>query len=445
MPEANSNISVALRNEQPELRTTTLIFGGITLILLGAVVSTGTGLFGVIILLAGTALVASAADDDAHRVVLLAVLIPFDLQREVLRHWLYLDSLFIVSAVPLWRRKSICKPTLIPLAYLAFIVATGATRTLNATWFWGYVSRLVVAWLFTNAVAISRLKERGILAIGASLPVLTLVGLWQVISGDFGTIFEFINPHMVDQPWLDRAFSTMWHPNAFGGFCALVSCALLALALSGVRTKLASSLAAFGVIGTVASGSRGALVAFTVAAIVMFVITGKIGKVLLVALLVGALLVPIILSFDSLPLQRMEQVDSFTANTRLYLYFLAFQMFVEHPIAGVGTMNFQEFLSDTDWNLNSANTHSLYLQVLSENGTAGFLLAAGAFSWLMWHFWKRRKNPFALAGLGSLVCVAINGGVDFLLVHPHYLLALAMIVGCAFGEEPDSIYWHGKA
>jgi len=258
-------------------------------------------------------------------------------------------------------------------------------------------------------------------------------------------VFEFINPHMVDQPWLDRAFATLWHPNAFGGFCAMVSAAVLALALNGIRTKLSFLLTGFGALGVLASGSRGALLAFIASATLMLIITRKIGKVVLVVLLVAALLVPVLLSFDSLPLQRMEEVDSFTANTRLYLYFLAFQMFMEHPIAGVGSMNFQEFLSDTDWNLNLANTHSLYLQVLSENGTLGFLLAAGSFLWLVWHFWKRRKNVFALAALASLVCVAANGAVDFLLVHPHYLLALGMIIGCAFGEEPDSVFWHFAA
>jgi O-antigen ligase len=154
-----------------------------------------------------------------------------------------------------------------------------------------------------------------------------------------------------------------------------------------------------------------------------------------VSLIVIALISPIILSFQALPLQRLEEVDSFTTETRLFLYFLAAQMFLQNPIIGVGTMNFQELLSDSGWQLTLANTHNLYLQVLSENGMVGFLLAAGPFLWLAHRFWRRRREPLALVGLASLACVATNGTVDFLFVHPQYLLALGLIMGSALGAE----------
>jgi O-antigen ligase len=396
----------------------------------------------VALLVLAIAFITVAAENDTYRLLLLALFIPFDLQREVSSHWLYLDSVFILTAIPLLRKKTIRHETLLVLAYIAFIVISTATRSLNGLWFWGFISRLVAAWLFTNAVAISKLREWGILALGSSLPVLTLLGCWQIVTGEFGSVFEFVNPHMMAQPWLDRAFSTLWHPNAFGGFSALVTCAVLALALNGVRPKLSFTLSAFGALGVITSGSRGALVALVLSAILVISVSRKVGRVLVITMIVTALFVPMVSSFNPLPLQRMGEVDSFTTETRLYLYFLAFQMFQQHPMVGVGTMNFQELLSDSAWGaqgLNLANTHNLYLQILSENGLIGFVLAAGPFIWLSRRFWLQRRKPVALAGLAALVCVAVNGTVDFLLVHPQYLLALGTIVGCALGESPDEL------
>jgi O-antigen ligase len=373
-------------------------------------------------------------------VVLFIVLMPFDIQRQVGGQWVYIDLLFVAIFLPLLRlRRLPPKHCRLLIPFFAYFVLTGATRTLLPAWFWGYVVRWVIGLGFSAAIAMSAPTEALILVSGATLVPLTAYGLYQLFIDDFGRPFAWMNPHMMGQPWSHRSYSFMWHPNAFGDFVGMISVMLMALGVRGHRPKLAYSLAAFGVLGLLCSGSRGAEIAEGVVILVLLTQTPrywrKLGVIaLLVIIVFGAL------HYDVIPLERAEQLDDFTTQTRLLVWGEAYLAWRQHPWFGVGATNFSSMMGDYG-TLETAHAHNTYLQILSETGIIGFALFYAPLGYLLWRAWKHRNSPLALAGGCALIFWLIHGFVDVVMAaNPQSLLLFFAVVGLIVsGSGPSKV------
>jgi len=270
------------------------------------------------------------------------------------------------------------------------------------------------------------------LAAGITLIPLTIYGLYQLVLGDFGWLFAWMNPHMLDQPWMARAYSLLWHPNVFGDFAGMITVMMLALGAKCYRPGLSFSLAACGVVGVLCSGSRGAEVGVALAILVILTQTPKYWRKFAV-IAVAALIVWGAQHYEVIPLQRAQELDEFTTETRMLVWAEAYVAWQQHQWVGLGATNFSSLMGNFG-NLETAHAHNTYLQVLAETGLIGFALLYGPLVYLLWRAWKARAAPIAFAGACALVFWFAHGLVDYDLTEsPHCLLLLFAVIALIIG------------
>lgn len=186
-----------------------------------------------------------------------------------------------------------------------------------------------------------------------------------------------------------RLASSIGDPNFLAA--ALVSAVPLAFALSATRDGVGWKAAAFGVvlvlvIGVVASQSRGGLAAAVAMWIAAVVVLPRRGRVLALGALGGLALV---VAFTLNPTSWERVTQQATESTgRVDLWTVAWQVFQDHPLNGVGLNNFGQVAGEYVRDVGPLDdvalvvvdidreVHNIYLQLLSENGIVGMVLFA---------------------------------------------------------------------
>jgi O-antigen ligase len=171
---------------------------------------------------------------------------------------------------------------------------------------------------------------------------------------------------------------------------------------AGVSKMLLVGLLAICVIACYFTYTRGSWLALVTAAVTAAWMKRRAGGLKVVSALTAALLILAIAGFaskfsfyeDTLFSRRQSTVDYRKAAMTV-----AWEIFVTHPVVGIGYGNFgtnlEQFGRDSrdahDIPLDDGN-HNLFLGLASEMGIVGLLLYVGVFSvvlWPLWSFWKR--------------------------------------------------------
>ena len=204
---------------------------------------------------------------------------------------------------------------------------------------------------------------------------------------------------------------------------ALVPAVAIAVGLLPFAPRGPARLALMGsivmlVVGVVATGSRGGLVAAVIAIVVALAVAR--GRRLQLGIAVAVLLVIGSFGFSSSSLDRIKEFD--TGTGRIDLWGIASQMSLDHPVVGVGLNNFRS--ESIDYALQPTRVeglgvvaespdvvHNIYLQQLAETGVIGFALLCGFLivavraSWLAARMFDATGEP-RFAGLARAVLVA---------------------------------------
>src|SRR5581483_1574888 len=398
--------------------------------------------------LAAAAMFAAAASLQRHMataLLVLSFLIPFDVQfRLASGSPAYLDLAFAVVAVPLARDLVLheVRPNWYSFAlapFLLFAVSSTYFRTENQFWLLVSALRWAIAIFFMAAIATYAAGEKIVLVIGSTLVPLVLYGLYQLAIGDFGPLFGIMSGSSLtltdDKPWMDRAYSVFAHPNTFGSFCAVVVVMLLALATrsQGRRVAVTATLAATGLIGLLASGSRGAWIGAAAGTAVVLVFSRVNVFRLVLVMLIVTMSVALASMIDVLPLFRAEQVEEFIKQTRLELWGAAILMFLRSPIVGVGWMRFPDLMpSVINWDYGEVHAHNMYLQFLAETGLVGFILFFVPLIYLLIRNLRRSRTvTTALVASAGIVTLLVHGLFEMMLYSPQNLLLFAALLGLA--------------
>jgi O-antigen ligase len=416
-------------------------FGGVTLVVLAiSIVSPQFGAASLGLLLAGFVLGVNLK----WSILGLIFLVPFDPQVELQPgFYFYFDLLFILPSLSyLWKvvfgkfRFHWSSLGLVP--YVLFALASSFWRAQNLFWFSGYSVRLIIAVLFMATIAELGRAETITLVLGVSLVPQVIYGVYQLLAADMGSLYLLVYPHFQSQPWTDRAYGFFFQPNNFGSYCATVSVMLLALGLKAKTTTVGIAcyaLAGFGFLGLAISGSRGAWLGAIVGLTVLFMFSrAKFGAKVALAVVVTLGLVAA-KSLEYAPWARVQELDTFTVDTRTSMFLAALLLFVQHPLIGVGLTNYQVLMSSVvDWTIDTGNAaHNTYLQILSENGIIGFVLFFGPLIYLFHRNLKRAKeSTAALLSAAGLTVFLVHGLFDFqFTTAPQYLLLFAILCGLA--------------
>lgn len=278
------------------------------------------------------------------------------------------------------------------------------------------------------------------------------VGLYEFFGGS-GALHLLINNRFF------RAFGTFGQPNPFGGFMGLLApVALMAAVGYAARARsrwrasrslpvpgllLTSFYAVAAVIltaGVVASWSRGAWVALTLALVVVLLafprhawrgvlIAGGVLALVVLLWLAGVLPASIIerISSSTAEFLAFEDVrgvditpDNYAVVERLAHWQAALNMAVTHPWLGVGLGNYEVVYHQyrlINWIEPLGHAHNYYLNILAETGIIGLLGYGKAWVIIMWLNWRARRHPDSLA---RCILVGLLGTWTYLAVHSFF-------------------------
>jgi O-antigen ligase len=272
-----------------------------------------------------------------------------------------------------------------------------------------------------------------------------LMGVIQILAGGYTSLFTLLHGNSVEMTeWANRATGlSAAGPNAYAGFLNLflpfgIGC-LFCRIFRAYRSWILISVG-LACIGLVLSGCRGgvAALAFTFLIAILVFVQGRKRRWITATAFV--LLVPILATAVALLSPRLTDVDeNESVLIRYAIWGEAARLYLEHPVIGIGLGNFRESF---DTNVIPAapgqlDVHNLYLQILAETGTIGFLVFMSLFSFVIWRAYKNLSlyprgslaHAVSFATLAAVLSMLIHGWVDFLFLSgPEFGGGLAIVL-----------------
>jgi putative inorganic carbon (HCO3(-)) transporter len=328
----------------------------------------------------------------AIAMLLMIFLLPFDLQRNLGGdHALFADLAKLLLILPFLLirpyRKSLAESRLCKFFLSAFLfnVAISLGRAIDLPLTAKLLLRQFSAVFFGLMVAVVfRSKEKLTRATAVVLAMIVIQGVYgayQWMTGGLGSFWYWLNPEIATfTEWEGRAMGALGHMNSLGGVLNMGLCLALSLLVSRQWTRWRLRLclgAAVMLIGLLVTFSRGGWFALALTAVLLFLIEFRRNRRLILApVLLALLLLPIAKTeLGAQVYRRVTTIEPMSDYTRLAADATSLQLFLQHPLLGVGYGNWRFFFSDYAPDLEQLPfAHNLYLGILAETGLVGFLL-----------------------------------------------------------------------
>lgn len=168
------------------------------------------------------------------------------------------------------------------------------------------------------------------------------------------------------------------HPNQYGGCISIILIVNICLAL--YQDKRYFVYFPFLIIGLVFAGSRSYFLGVFVSFVILLFLSRSI-KTIMIYSTVAALIIAVIMITVPWFSQRVSDSFSLEKNTyRLNNWKISWNIFLEHPLAGVGSGMLPSYLEPykekglIDF---TSHAHNMYIHELAEGGVPGFILVIG--------------------------------------------------------------------
>ncbi|HEY7091737.1 MAG TPA: O-antigen ligase family protein [Ktedonobacterales bacterium] len=342
----------------------------------------------------------------------------------------------------------------------------GAWRTVpEQVLIFGCVALYLLAVIASGFQALSRvetvkeiLKWTEVLIVaGAALyflrvPRQLLTLAWAIIAaGVLEAIVGCFQYATVTGDTVDRVTGTFDQPNPYGAFLNLslpLALCLLVFAKSWRIRWLAGGAAAIIGLAAYFARSRGALLSIAVAVVVVALVRLRLDRIAAIAVGVLALLfgaawyahllpqsvqarVSGLVAIDTASLCRPPVSANFSTLERLAQWAAGINMFLAHPVLGVGAGNYSEAYpqySVVCWPDSLGHAHNYYINAAAETGAIGlvaFLALTVAMVFVGWRatqaMLRSDASGYGLAlALGFFACIAtvvVHNLVDNVFVH----------------------------
>lgn len=289
----------------------------------------------------------------------------------------------------------------------------------------------LIAFLYGTQVLIESRQAVNLVVIsmGASMIGGAVLAVAQIMSEKFYLPASFVIAVGANAP---RATGTFHNPNTFGTFLMCGVVFLFALLVNHRFAKwkaiyLIASLAAAGA-GLVTTFSRSNWVAAAVGIVAALIYARKLRYLVWVGLCgVGIILaVKEFVPFADHIFQRFVSIFTLltdfgdagreSGSARLYFIIAGVEMWLDHPILGVGWRGFPLLFDaykpiDFPMWVPTKESHTLAANMLSELGLVGFIASA----WIVWRVFGRgmeavrqATDPYLRAVLVALLCVFLS-------------------------------------
>lgn len=191
------------------------------------------------------------------------------------------------------------------------------------------------------------------------------------------------------------------HPNQYGGCISIVFIINLCIAL--YQDKRFLYYTPILMAGVVAAGSRSYFMGVFVCFLVLLALSRSVKKIVIYSVISGLVVALIALT---VPWFSQRVISSFSIEKNVYrlnFWSISWNIFIDHPVTGVGNgmlPNYLEQYKEKGLIDNTAHAHSLYLNELAENGVPGFLLVVGAHVYFFikyFNVFRRSSEPLLKA------------------------------------------------
>lgn len=239
--------------------------------------------------------------------------------------------------------------------------------------------------------------------------------------------------HWADRDPQARPFGTLGNPDFYGQFlsAAVIACLAIALFGSAGARRLrwgATALAAVSAVMLVLTATRGAVIGIVAGSLVLGVLWVRragatrttLARVAFAGLaLVGALLLAVLTTPLGDRLVALTNVEN--VQDRVLIYASATQIFLDHPVLGVGFENFAvaypayEQAEGIKNNRTQTSAHNWILHIAATTGLAGLAATGALLMAFAIHVWKRARDADALALLAATGALAAFYGSGLVL------------------------------
>ncbi len=327
-------------------------------------------------------------------------------------------------------------------------------------------------WLEMFAIYVYAANTLNRATVTRALGVIFLAGLAQAAIGIYQFLFRVGPEGFSLFGRFMRAYGTFEQPNPFAGYLGLIIPVALGTALTLLLLRgrpsparrvwdLAVAALAVGALAAMLaallmSWSRGAWLGVGAAMVVTIVVQSR--RAFLVSLIAAFILTFLILlsSINVIPQVIAERfsgigdyfgvfdvrgvrVDdaNYAIVERMAHWQAAAEMFVEHPILGVGIGNYEVIYPAyalPRWSDPLGHAHNYYLNVAAETGLVGLTAYLALWGAALWQAWRALRGlqgasrSIAAGLLGMMVALSVHNAFDNLFVH-----GMAVQVGLGLG------------
>lgn len=242
----------------------------------------------------------------------------------------------------------------------------------------------------------------------------------------------------------------LWHIS-LGAMCVMMSSITLIFLLfkqdlTQKRKIILFVLSVFFAIALFLTGSRGYYIAgfITYFSIFFFYFykTKQI-KIILLFMLMSGLIIGILYSKNRFIQERMQNtsiVQEGSLQTRINGYKIAFAIFKNHTIFGVGPRQSviqKEFIEiSKDYKNDSRHLHSMYINILADFGLVGIIMFGCLVFFIfrrLIYVYKKHNSLFALALIFCWISVLIGDNFDTVLRGPRVAMDYFWLTGLVLG------------
>lgn len=246
-------------------------------------------------------------------------------------------------------------------------------------------------------------------SLAAATATCTIWGIGQIVSGS-GVAADGVR----------RAVGPYTHPNNLAFFLERATMLASIPALLNERfRKVGLVLLAIGVLGVLATLSRGALLGLPAGLVVALWLTGRFRAITgVVAALIGAIGMLALFAGERL----FDLGGDGTEPSRLVIWDGALRILRDFPVTGIGLDQFYvmyglRYIEPAGWpERYTSHPHNLFLDFWLSLGLAGLMIVIAALAWLAWRTvaLRRFQHPasLAVAGAASLTAGLVHGLVD---------------------------------
>jgi putative inorganic carbon (HCO3(-)) transporter len=324
-----------------------------------------------------------------------------------------------------------------PLMAFLLIIAISLTYSPNQPEATIYFMRVVALVFFMYLTQIMIDSKQAVTMVMASMTIAIIaasaMGAWQVATGEFHLSVTMVSALGANVP---RATATFDNPNIFGAFLMSGVIPLLGVLLNyrmrWWQQGIVGLACLIGALGTLATFSRSTWLSMGVGVLVVLWL-GKKLRYLFAFVLISLLLMLLLKEFVPFAafifdrfttiftiFEEFGSVARTSGTARVYLILASFEMFLDHPILGVGWRSFPIYLHDYAppgypwWSLVDEN-HTVLSAILAEVGLVGLTAALwfiGRTFWIGATEIDKMQDPYLRSVLIGVVAVFVSFQVN---------------------------------